>query len=156
MINTKPITLDANTYFKLLLRTKVLNVWYAYLFPFPLAALFYWYNPDDLTIVKFLLVFGTIYPLWNIFYLWRHATKQHEKGAGSTRSYSISDQLIETHITGIDSESFMLKDLYHVKENKDEFLLYLNKGQFIYIPKDSITESEAVDLKNYLKAVNKL
>jgi len=156
MISTQEIELSAQDYFKLLAKIRFSTGWYIYLLPFVAAIITHFALPDQSMIVKFLLVYGTVNPLWILVYLYIHAQSDKVKSVSTKRHYIIDNENITgKHKDGTENQ-FIIKDIIRIKRFKTEMLMYFSQSEFIYIPYKSLTNSDLEEMLSILKSNNKL
>ena len=150
MIKTKAIALEKQTYLRLLLSHRMKRVWYMYPIPFAGALLAYLLL-DESSIPRFLLIFGVVYPLWQFIYLLMHINSNQAEHVMMKRHYEFDEDEIRSYISDGTESSFSIEGIREIKSNKHEWLMYLDKGAFIYIPKTAISEEDQDEFQRLLK-----
>jgi hypothetical protein len=127
-----------------------------YLLPFVAALIIHFTMEEPEMLVKFLVVYGLIYPGWILVYLTIHVNSNKVSSVSMKRSYEINDEkIIAMHADGSSNE-FYIENITEVKQNKNELLLYFSKSEFIYMPYEAFQNDELKDFIAILKKESKI
>lgn len=153
MIKSKEIEMSVGTYFKILASLRFKKDWYTHLLPFVAAPVAYLVVPEDYAFLpEFLLAYGIIMPLWNLIYLYIHASGAKAEYIRMKRHYEID----EKSITAIHADKTMseidIEDVLGVKKRKNEMLVYFSKSSFLYLPYNAF---EKEDLETFMQWLEK-
>lgn len=134
-IETQTFKLQPNTYFKIMATNRLRRNWWMYLGYFAFALFFLKdFHQSDLT--SFMVIFGFAYPPLLFGYLYYWAQSQRNQAFFMERKMVLD----EDKITSIDQDGahneIFWKHVFRVVDRPQYWLLYIAKGQFIYLPKD--------------------
>jgi hypothetical protein len=134
MIKTKKFQLTKNEYLMFLIRLELKRRgWlFAFMLMFSIAILFTG-KKDSLTV--FIIVVGFTYPLLTIFKYWRFANSKENKIIFKERQHEIFQDRIITQMGEISNSTIPVENFIKVFELKNLYLLYIMKGQSLFLPK---------------------
>ncbi|WP_345005715.1 YcxB family protein [Snuella lapsa] len=134
MTKTKPYALSKNQYAKILIHKRFKNFWWLYAIMILLGLLnLKTFNESSFS--SFVVIFSLAYPIvtFLFLYLWTHA-KAHNP-IFSTTNLLFDNEFIYFHVNKNETKLHH-ESIQKVVSNKIYWLLYVSKGQFVYIPKD--------------------
>jgi uncharacterized membrane protein YqjE len=134
MIKTKKFQLTKNEYFMFLIRLELKRrgLLFALMLMFSIAILFTG-KKDSLTV--FIIVVGFLYPLLTIFKYWSFANSKENKIIFKERQHEIFHDRIISQMGEISNSTIPVENFIKVFELKDLYLLYIMKGQSLFLPK---------------------
>ena len=156
MIKTSNIELSKGQYFKILAKIRFGQSWLVYLLPFIAAPILYFIMPESDWIVKFLLVYGVINPIWILIYLTIHINSRKAEGITIKRFYEIDNEKIIANLRDGTIDEFYIENIREVKEFKNELLLYFSKSEFIFMPKSAFSNDDLANFISILRAESKI
>lgn len=142
-IQTIPFELSPITYYKIVAVNRLRRYWWLYLGCMLIATNHIWdFGKTDFD--TFLVLFGFLYPPFLFFYLFIWTTSSKNKAIFSQRQLSMDENMIiAVDADGAKSE-IPLSYVNRVVQRKAYWLLYIAKGQFIYIPRSAFSSDEDV------------
>ncbi|WP_165571347.1 YcxB family protein [Flavobacterium reichenbachii] len=105
---------------------------FAFMWMFSSVVLFTGKN-DSLSV--FIIVLGFIYPILTIYKYWNFANSNENKIIYNERQHEIFPDRIITNMGEISESTIAVQNFIKVLELKDLYLLYLSKGQTLFLPK---------------------
>jgi len=150
-VETQHFKLQPNTYFKIMATARLQRNWWMYLGYFTFALFFLKdFHQSDLT--SFMVIFGFAYPPLIFGYLYYWAQSQRNQAFFMERKMIFD----KDKITSIDQDGahniFFWKHVFKVLAGPNYWLLYVAKGQFIYLPKDAFhNEADKQTISDFLK-----
>lgn len=135
-IETQSFKLTPNTFFKIIAATRLRRSWWMYLGYFAFA-LFFLKDFYQSQLTSYMVIFGFAYPpaVFGYLFYWAHSSKN--KAFFLERKLTFDeDKIISTDEDGAHNEIFW-KNVFAVVDRTQYWLLYIAKGQFIYLPKDA-------------------
>lgn len=134
MITTREITLDSNTFFRLLLNLNFkLKTRLLYSVAALLAVVWLVIYPDQRQMYLILLAV-CLFPLLIVFLTWRTAHSKINSSFMKPRSYTITDEQIVANIQDSEQEIFDIKTVHRVKRTSRYYLLFTSPIEMIYLP----------------------
>ena len=156
MIKTNKIELSKGQYFKILAGNRFSQNWYIYLLPFVAALIIHFTMEEPEMLVKFLVVYGIIYPGWILVYLTIHVNSNKVSSVSMERSYEINAEKIKAMHADGSSNEFFIESITEVKQHKNELLLYFSKSEFIYMPYSAFENQDLEQFIGILKKESKI
>ncbi len=153
MTSTKPYTLNTNTYFGILLKTRFRKRGWLYIFLIAIGfAHLYWFFSNDSYGNLFWAVLCFVIPLFAITYLWRFSLSGINKEFLSQKQLFFDSEKIKLVDASGNEGLIPYDNLLFVKENSNYWLLYIDKTQFFYVPKNIFNNPEDYSrFQNYLQ-----
>lgn len=153
-MTTDKISLDKSTYFKIILGLRLKASWYMYALPFVVAALAYIFMDlsEDLFLVKFLVVFGFVYPIWQMIFLYLHTQSNRAENIYLPRHYVINENEVQMIAEDGSEITFDLSEVIRVAELQNILVVYFSKGSFLPFPASAFDESDFQRFKELLSA----
>ncbi|MFY0672552.1 MAG: YcxB family protein [Bacteroidia bacterium] len=156
MITTNKIELTKWQYFKILASNRFSQSWYMYLLPFIAALIIHFTMEEPEMLVKFLVVYGFIYPGWILIYLTIHVNSNRVSSVSMKRYYEVNNEKIRANHADGSSNEFFIENITEVKQNKNDILLYFSKSEFIYMPYSAFENDDLKQLIEILKKESKI
>ncbi|WP_109830536.1 hypothetical protein [Reichenbachiella versicolor] len=141
MIQTNPITLSKEQFFKLLLVRYIKQKWW--LLTIMLIFVVSIASQDVLERTDFIFLAMFIsYPLLIVFQLWRWVNSDENKAFLTERIYCVNDSLItgktdENNFSTVEKNNLIKSEII-----LGTYLLYITKNQFFYLPFSSFQSEE--------------
>lgn len=134
MIKTKKFQLTKKEYFMFLVRLELKRRgWlFAFMWMFSTFVLFIG-KKDSLSV--FIIVVGFMYPVLTIYKYWNFANSKENKIIFYERQHEIFPDRIISGMGEISNSTIPIQNFIKVLELKDLYLLYLSKGQTLFLPK---------------------
>ncbi|MBI1184584.1 hypothetical protein GC194_09945 [bacterium] len=151
MISTQEITLNPGSYFKLIARIRFKTSFLMYLLPFAAAVVLHFAMSDSQMIVKFLLVYGVVNPLWMLIYQYIYATSDKARALMTSRHYTFDNQQITAIYQDGNRDVFEWERVVAVRRFANEMLIYFSKSEFIYLPFSALETNEREQLEQLLQ-----
>jgi hypothetical protein len=141
MIETETFALNPRQYFRIIATNRLRKSWWLFAGILVLALLYLpRFFEDDLS--KFFVLFSVFYPIYSFGHLWYFAHTKENKAIYKPRSFVIDDiKLASDSEDGLKSE-IPFSSIVRVVERKAFWMLYIAKGQFIYLPKSAFRSEE--------------
>jgi len=141
MITTNKIKLSNSTLFKILLTNSLKKYFWLIilLWIISIRNIFKDHlNPFDI----YVIVVAFLFPIYYVIHFWRFSFSKENKIFFLERYYTIDEEEFVGYLN--DGNHNSIKNNYFIKflENKNSYLLYISKSQFIYIPKGSFKSME--------------
>lgn len=156
MIKTSDISLSKKRYFQILAGSRFGQSWYIYLLPFLGAVAIHFAMEESELLVKFLVVYGLVNPLWILIYLTIHVNSKKAEFISLPRHYEITNTKLTAHHADSSTNEFEIEDIFETKQNSKELLLYFSKSEFIYLPYSAFEPKELESFKATLQKESKL
>ena len=134
MIQTKEFSLTKKKYTKIVLLIRFKKSWWLYLLMF-LLGLFHLPKFGNDNFSTFFVLFSFSYPFIISIYLYFWAGSKDHQPIFSKTKLSFNDEYLFFERDGNESK-LMPNSIQKVLSKNDYWLIYLSKGQFIYIPKN--------------------
>lgn len=141
MIKTKKFQLTKKEYFSFIIRILLKKRWwiFAFMWLFSFGILF---SDKRDYFVNSIMVFGFIYPLLTIFTYWRFANSKENKIFFREVQHEIFIDKIVSNLGGLSESTIDVQNFIKVFQLNDLYLLYISKGQCLYLPKRIFETSE--------------
>lgn len=155
MIKTNKIKLTSNTVFMTLLKIYWRKRWWFIILMILIGMLVFTTGQGDANSV-FIISFTIVYPLLIVFQYWRFANSKENKSYLLEREYEIFNDRIIAILSGGTSSTILTEHFVKYLKLKNDYLLYLSKIQFIYVPNEAFkTESDRSWFKeNIINKIN--
>jgi len=155
MIKTNKIKLTPNTVFTTLLKIYWRKRWWFIILMLLMGMLVFTTGQGDANSV-FIISFSILYPLLIVFQYWRFANSKENKSYLIEREYEIFNDRIIAILSDGTSSTILTEHFVKYVKLKNDYLLYLSKIQFIYVPNEAFkTESDRSWFKeNIISKIN--
>ncbi|SFZ94562.1 YcxB-like protein [Flaviramulus basaltis] len=140
MIHTKKYSLTKKDYTKIILLKRLKKSWWLYLFMFVLGILYLPKFGED-SFSTFFTIFSFSYPFVMFTYLYFWANSKDHQPIFSETHLSFDNENIYLKRNGNESK-ITSNSIQKVISNTKYWMLYISKGQFIYIPKNIFYSNE--------------
>lgn len=97
----------------------------------------------------FLIVISILSPLISIIHLKQYSKSRQIKAFLGKRLMIIDDNFIDTKLVNGNEGKYKVSNIVKVLEQKEYFLLYINKKEFLYVPKNVFNSQE--DYQNFIR-----
>ncbi|MEW5820861.1 MAG: YcxB family protein [Cyanobacteriota bacterium] len=97
----------------------------------------------------FLIVISILSPLINIMHLKQYSKSRQIKAFLGKRLMIIDDNFIDTKLANGNEGKYKVNNIVKVLEQKEYLLLYINKKEFLYVPKNAFKNQE--DYQNVIR-----
>lgn len=150
MIQTKSFKLTRNIYAKIIIAKRLKKSWWLYALMVILGVLYLpKFGKDHFS--TFFVIFSFLYPLAIITYLYFWANSKGHQPIFSETKLSFDESFL--YFERNNNETKLSPDtIQNTVSHSDYWLLYISKGQFIYIPKNIFFSEE--DYYKFSKMVN--
>jgi len=143
-ITTKTYVIDKNALFKLLVSHRYIKRWWisAVAFVCVTAVLYFFMNADTTTSVMTLgvvIILGTASTLLSI---WRFVNGKGARIFYLSRHYVMDTEKISSFLEDGSTNTIMIKNFIKTDELGGYYLLYLTKGQYVFIPRTAFKTPE--------------
>lgn len=152
-IETKEFGLTPMGYFKIVARNRLKHSWLIYLICVAIAVLSISdFGISDLS--TFLVLFGFIYPPFIFVYLYFWTTSNKNKAAFIRKKLTIDSEKIISIDEHNARNEILWKYAIRIVKRNSYWLIYISKGQFIYIPKAAFQSD--TDINEFDRISNKM
>lgn len=142
MIKTNKIKLTTSSVFATLLKIYWRKRWWFIILMILMGMIVFTTGQRDPNSV-FIISFTILYPLLIVFQYWRFANSKENKSFLLEREYEIFDDRIIANLSDGTTSTILTEHLVKYVKLKNDYLLYLSKIQFIYLPNEAFkTESD--------------
>ena len=141
MITTKKVKLTPRQFFLILIIRHIKKQWWlfaAILF----LAIFFLVNGINDPVQMFFPVFAIIYPALIVIQFWKYVTSKDNKLLLLERYYEIDNEKINGVIDRDTYSPIKLDHFIKVDLIRNNYLLFVSKNQFIYIPVDAFESDQ--------------
>lgn len=149
MIQTKKYSISKKEYTKIILYKRLKKSWWLYLLMFSLG-IFYFQKFREDSFSTFFTIFAFCYPFLTFIYLYFWTNSKGHKPIFSETNLSFDNEYLYLKRNG-DETKFNPKNIQKVISNTECWMLYISKGQFIYIPKNIFYSKE--DYRTFLALI---
>ncbi|OIV42754.1 hypothetical protein BKM63_07740 [Flavobacterium johnsoniae] len=134
MITTKKFQLTKKEYFMFLVRLELKRRGWLFAFMWVFSAFVLFIGKKD-SFSVFIIVVGFMYLLLKIYKYWLFANSKDNKVIFYERQHEIFSDRINSGMGKISKSTIPVQNFIKVFELKDLYLLYISKGQTIFLPK---------------------
>lgn len=134
MITTKKFRLTKKEYFMFLVRLELKRRGWLFAFMWIFSTLVLFTGKKD-SFSVFIIVVGFMYPFLTIYKYWIFANSKDNKVIFYERQHEIFSDRINSGMGKISKSTIQVQNFIKVFELKDLYLLYISKGQTIFLPK---------------------
>ncbi len=146
MIQTKQYSISKKEYTKIIIQKRFEKTWWLYVLMI-IVGTFHLQKFGEDNFSSFIAIFAFSYPFLTIAYLYFWTNSKGHKPIFSETNLSFDDDYL--YFKRNDSETKLNpSSIQKVISNTDNWMLYVSKGQFIYVPKDIFYSNE-----DYLKFI---
>lgn len=145
MIETKEYSIPKKEYTKIILSKRLKKSWWLYLL---MLALGFYYLPKfgDDSFSTFFTLFSFSYPFLMFTYLYFWANSKDHQPIFSKTNLSFDNEFMYLERNGNETK-LNPNSIQKIISNTNYWMLYISKGQFIYIPKNIFYSNE--DYNNF-------
>lgn len=137
MITTREITLDPQTFFRILLNLNFrMKTRLLYGFAAVLTIVWIVLYPTQKQLWLLVAVL-CLFPLVTVFLTWRTAHNKMNRSFTVPRSYTIGDTQITAHLPGGQEEIFDIAHIHRIDRKRHYYLLFTTPIEFLYLPYDA-------------------
>ena len=134
MIKTKKFQLNKKEYFMFLVRLELKRRGWLFAFIWIFSTLVLFTGKKD-SFSIFIIVVGFTYPVLTIYKYWNFANSKDNKIIFYERQHEIFSDRIISGMGEISNSTIPMQNFIKVFELKDLYLLFLSKGQTLFLPK---------------------
>lgn len=150
MIQTKEFSLSKKEYIKIVLLTRFKKSWWLYSLMILLGILSLpKFGTDSFS--TFFILFSFSYPILISIYLYFWASSKEHKPIFSKTTMSFTNEYLFFEREGNESK-LIVNSIQKVLSKNEYWLIYISKGQFIYIPKNIFHNAD--DFQSFSQLVN--
>lgn len=142
MITTKKVKLTAKAYFRILISRQIKNYGWFVVWIWVLAILLLIIGDSGKTAWS-VLVFA--YPLFVVWYNWRHAHAENNKIYLLEQYYEIDKDKIKCILDEDTHSSINVQHIIRVEVTKKYFLIFVSEVGFIHLPLDAFQSESDLD-----------
>jgi hypothetical protein len=132
MIKTKEFSFPKSVYLKILIINSLKRSLWAVVFLIMIVLYQATKGPSNLLLILIALLVALISYL--VFKCWRHSNSKTQRLFFKERVFEINSQSIDVLFTEGTASKIQINDIARVVKNKEYYLLFLTKKQFIYVP----------------------
>tara|TARA_R110002049_G_scaffold38978_1_gene120321 strand:+ start:8684 stop:9142 length:459 start_codon:yes stop_codon:yes gene_type:complete len=140
MIATKPFSLSQKEYRKIILSKRLKKSWWLYLLMFLFGILYLKKFGED-NFSTFFTIFAFAYPILSIVYLYFWSSSKGHNPIFNETKLSFDTDYLYFERNGNESK-LKPNTIQKTISNANYWMLYISKGQFIYIPKSIFYSNE--------------
>lgn len=140
MVNTKQYSLTQKEYTKIILKKKLRSSWWLYALMFVIAV-FHFNKFGENHFSTFFVIFAFAYPLASFIYLYYWANSKDHQPIFSKTDLSFDNEYLYFKRNSNESK-LSPKTIQRVISSSEFWMLYISKGQFIYVPKNIFHSEE--------------
>ena len=134
MIKTKPYNLTKEKYTAIVIEKRFKKSWWLYLLML-LISIFSLNKFGKDNFSTFIIIFGFAYPIIVFFYLYFWSKSKNNDILFETINMSFDDSNLYFERSGNESK-IPLRNIKNIISRKGYWMLYIQQGNFIYVPKD--------------------
>jgi hypothetical protein len=143
-IYTKTYSITPIEYFIIVSTNRLRRFWWLYLLCI-VSAVYAISHVDQNPLSILLVIFGLAYPPALFIYLYFWTTSKKNKAIFLDRKLIISDEKITALVEDNSKSEIQWKYIFRFVERRKYWLLYIAKGQFVYIPKEAFQTNDDLD-----------